>query len=80
MITILQAYQDDLLRDLDEGEGMGPNAVKRVAFGHYMAAREATEKHSWLNLLDACFSLLTSLATQSTLCSRGSRRDKSKQY
>lgn len=26
-MSVLQAYQADLLRDLDEGEGVGPDAV-----------------------------------------------------
>lgn len=27
-MSILQAYQEDLLRDLDKGERVGPNTVK----------------------------------------------------
>lgn len=29
-MSILQAYQADLLRDLEEVEGMGPDAVKEL--------------------------------------------------
>ncbi len=33
-ISLLQAYQAELLADLDEGEGIGPNACLRTASGH----------------------------------------------
>lgn len=29
-MAVHQAYQADLLRDLDEGQGMGPNAIKEL--------------------------------------------------
>ncbi len=65
-MSLLQAYQAKLLADLDEGEGVGPNAVcelhratdlslraaKEMAksIGRSMAALVATERHLWLNL------------------------------
>ncbi len=65
-MSLLQAYQAKLLADLDEGEGVGPNAVcelhratdlslraaKEMAksIGGSMAALVATERHLWLNL------------------------------
>lgn len=29
-MAVLQAYQADLLRDLDKGQGVGPNAIKEL--------------------------------------------------
>lgn len=57
-IAILQAYQDDLLKDLDEGNGVGPDIVKELHWvtdfplrsTKKMAALVATERHLWLNL------------------------------
>lgn len=58
-MAILQAYQADLLRDLNEGEGVGLDAVKELrqatkklahATGHSMAAKVAAERNLWLNL------------------------------
>lgn len=59
-------YQADLLRDLDEGEGVGPDAIKQLrwatdlshratketaqAIGQSLAALVAMERHLWLNL------------------------------
>lgn len=65
-MAILQAYQADLLKDLDEGEGPTPEDVAELrkaadlslratreaasAIGRSMAAMVATERHLWLNL------------------------------
>ncbi len=65
-MSLLQAYQSELLTELDEGEGISPNtvcelrratdltlrAVKEMAksIGLSMAALVATERHLWLNL------------------------------
>ncbi len=65
-MLLLQAYKAVLLADLDEGKGIGPNAVcelRRVtdlslwdtkemakSIGRSMAALVATERHIWLNL------------------------------
>ncbi len=63
IMLLLQAYQAELLADLDEGRGIGPNAVCELAqlslraaketaksIGRSMAALVATERHLWLNL------------------------------
>ncbi len=53
-MSLLQAYQAELLADLDEGEGIGPDAVCKLAtaraIGRSMVALVATERHLWLNL------------------------------
>ncbi len=53
-MSLLQAYQGELLADLDEGEGIGPDAVCKLAtaraIGRSMVALVATERHLWLNL------------------------------
>ncbi len=65
-MSLLQAYQAELLADLDEGEGIGPSAVCKLiratdlslraaketakSIGRSMAALVATERHLWLNL------------------------------
>lgn len=65
-MSILQAYQADLLREMDGGEGIGPEAITELrratdlslratketarAIGRSMAALVATERHLWLNL------------------------------
>ncbi len=65
-LSLLQAYQAELLTDLIEGEGISPNTVcelRRAAdlslraaketaksIGRSMAALVATERHLWLNL------------------------------
>ncbi len=65
-MSLLQAYQAELLADLDEGEGIGPNTVCELrratdlsvraaketakSIGRSMAALVATERHLWLNL------------------------------
>ncbi len=67
-MSLLQAYQAELLADLDEGEGVGPNAVCKLrratdfslratketakSIGRSMAALVVTERHLWLNLRD----------------------------
>ena len=64
--TLLQAYQAELLGDLNEGGGIGPEAVAELrrtvdlslratretaySVGRSMAALVATERHLWLNL------------------------------
>ncbi len=65
-MSLLQAYQAELLMDLNEGKGISPNTVcelcratdlslkaaKKTAksIGRSMAALVATERHLWLNL------------------------------
>ncbi|XDV15099.1 hypothetical protein PO909_015239 [Leuciscus waleckii] len=65
-MAILQAYQADLLKDFDEGEGPTPEDIAELrkatdlslratketarAIGRSMAAMVATERHLWLNL------------------------------
>ncbi|CAM4555428.1 unnamed protein product [Leuciscus chuanchicus] len=67
-MSIMQAYQAELLGDLEEGGGIGPDtvaelrratdlslrAIKETAksIGRSMAALVATERHLWLNLSD----------------------------
>ncbi|CAM4467978.1 unnamed protein product [Leuciscus chuanchicus] len=67
-LAVLQAYQADLLRDLDQGTGLSPEAVTELcrttdlalratkqsaaAIGRSMAAMVVTERHLWLNLAD----------------------------
>ncbi len=67
-MTILQAYQADVLKEMDEGTGLTPEAVKELrratdlalratkhtarAVGRPMAASEAAERHLWLNLTE----------------------------
>ncbi len=67
-MSVLQAYQADLLKDLDQGQGLPPEAVtelcrttdlalratKQMAatIGRPMAAMVATERHLWMNLAD----------------------------
>ncbi len=64
----MQAYQADLLKDLDQGQGLPPEAVTELrrttdlslratkqtaaAIGRSMAAMVATERHLWMNLSD----------------------------
>lgn len=64
--TVLQAFQADLLKDLDQGKRQSPEedlelcratdlalqSSKQLArtIGHSMAAMFATERHLWLNL------------------------------
>ncbi len=65
-MSLLQAYRAKLLADLDEGRGIGPNAVCKLrratdlslsatkervkTIGRSMAALVAIERHVWLNL------------------------------
>ncbi len=65
-MAILQAYQADVLKEMDEGTGLTPEAVKELrratdlalratkhtarAVGRSMAASVAAERHLWLNL------------------------------
>ncbi len=67
-MAILQAYQADVLKEMDEGTGLTPEAVKELrratdlalratkhtarAVGRSMAASVATESHLWLNLTE----------------------------
>ncbi len=67
-MAILQAYQVDVLKEMDEGTGLTPEAVKELrratdlalratkhtarAVGRFMAASVAAERHLWLNLTE----------------------------
>ncbi len=61
-MSVLQAYQAELLRDLDQGQGLSPEAVadltlratKQTAaeIGSSIVAMVATERHLWVNLAD----------------------------
>ncbi len=67
-MSVLQAYQADLLKDLDQGQGLPPEAVTELrrttdlalratkqtaaAIGRSMAAMVATERNLWMNLAD----------------------------
>ncbi len=67
-MAILQAYQADVLKEMDEGGGLTPEAVKELrkatdlalratkhtacAVGHSMAGSVAAERHLWLNLTE----------------------------
>ncbi|CAM4592174.1 unnamed protein product [Leuciscus chuanchicus] len=67
-MSIMQAYQAELLGDLEEGGGIGPDTVAEIrratdlslratketakSIGRSMAALVATERHLWLNLSD----------------------------
>ncbi len=67
-MAILQAYQADVLKEMDEGTGLTPEAVKELrratdlalratkhttrAVGCPMAGLVATECHLWLNLTE----------------------------
>lgn len=64
-MVVLQAFQADLLKDLDCGEGLSPDAVLELStdlafratkqsarsIGRSLAAMVATKRHFWLNLL-----------------------------
>ncbi len=65
-MAVLQAYQADLLKDLDKGQGLSPDEVAELrrttdlalratnqaatAMGRYMGAMVVTERHLWVNL------------------------------
>ncbi len=67
-MAVLQAYQADLLKDLDDGQGLSPVEVAELrrttdlalratkqaatAMGRSMAAMVVTERHLWVNLAD----------------------------
>ncbi len=67
-MAILQAYQADVLKEMDEGAGLTPEAVKELrrdtdlalratkhtarAMGHSMAGSVAAEHRLWLNLTE----------------------------
>ncbi len=59
-MAVLHAYQADLLKDLDNGQGFSPDedlalrATKQAAtaMGRSMAAMVVTERHLWVNLAD----------------------------
>ncbi len=67
-MALLQAYQAELLKELDEGEGITPEAVKELrratnlalgatkhtarAVGRSMAGMVTVERHLWLNLTE----------------------------
>ncbi len=67
-MAILQAYQADVLKEMDEGTGLTPEAVKELrratdlalratkhtarAVGRSMAGSVAAERHLWLNLTE----------------------------
>ncbi|XP_048039521.1 uncharacterized protein LOC125264325 [Megalobrama amblycephala] len=67
-MAVLQAYQADLLKDLDQGQGLSPDAVAELrqttdlalratkqtaaSIGRSMAAMVATERHLWLTMAD----------------------------
>ncbi len=60
-MAILKAYRADVLKEMDEGTGLTPEAVKELrratkhtarAVGRSMAALVAAERHLWLNLTE----------------------------
>ncbi len=69
-MAILQAYQADVLKEMYEGTGLTPEAVKELrratdlalratkhtarAMGRSMAGSVAAERHLWLNLTEIC--------------------------
>ncbi len=73
-MAILQAYQADVLKEMDEGTGLTPEAVKELrratdlalratkhtarAVGRSMAASVAAERHLWLNLTETAEAFL----------------------
>lgn len=64
-MTELQAYQVDLLKDLDQGEGLS-----QCSTAHFMSAMVAVEKHLWLSLLGIRESDKTVVLNASVLPSR----------
>ncbi len=68
-MAILQAYQADVLNEMDEGTGLTPGAVKELrratdlalrakhtarVIGRSMAGSVVAERHLWLNLTEIC--------------------------
>ncbi len=67
-MAILQAYQADVLKEMDEGTGLTPEALKELrratdlalratkhtarAIGRSMAGSVSAERHLWLNLTE----------------------------
>ncbi len=63
-MAILQAYQADVLKEMDEGTGLTPEAVKELCRATGLALRAtkhtarpmagsvAAERHLWLNLTE----------------------------
>ncbi|KAK2911433.1 hypothetical protein Q8A67_003566 [Cirrhinus molitorella] len=67
-MAVLQAYQADLLKDLDKGQGLSPDEVAELrrttdlalratrqaatSMGRSMGAMVVTERHLWVNLAD----------------------------
>ncbi len=60
-MAILQAYQADVLKEMDEGTGLTPEAVKELrratkhtahAVGRSMVGSVAAKRHWWLNLTE----------------------------
>ncbi len=67
-MAVLQAYQSDLLKDQNKGQGLSPDEVAELsrttdlalratkqaatAMGRSMAAMVVTERHLWVNLAD----------------------------
>ncbi len=67
-MVVLQAYQADLLKDLDKGQGVSPDEVVELrcttdlalhatkqaatAMGRSIVAMVVTERHLWVNLAD----------------------------
>lgn len=56
-MSILQAYEANLLRDLDEGEGVSLDAMIELHLARDLSAKAigwsmATERYHWLNLYE----------------------------
>ncbi len=93
-MSVLQAYQTDLLKELDEREQVSSDDIAELrrtadlslratketarAIGRSMAAMVAAERHLWLTLSDMKDGLLACSATLSTRLSTGFRRRVSK--
>ncbi|XP_016106680.1 uncharacterized protein [Sinocyclocheilus grahami] len=83
-MAILQAYQTDLLNDLDKGQGLSPDEVAELsrttdlalhatkqtatATGRSMVAMVVTERHLWVNLADIRPSLGSTWELEPSLC------------
>lgn len=62
-MTVLQAYQADLLRDMDQGQVLSPKVVAELRHTTDLALRAPkqtmmamliTERHLWMNLPSCC--------------------------